>query len=87
MKNLVFTYDVVCNSIGINNVEVIMATNLNIDMKLLNYAFQISGLKTKRETVNKALKEYIENHRQKEILNFLNTVEYDEDYDNKKSRN
>ena len=61
-------------------------SNLNIDMTLLNNAYRMSGLKTKREAVNIALKEYIENHRQKDILQFFNTVKYDETYDYKKER-
>ena len=37
-----------------------MATNLAIDDKLLCEAFEISGLKTKKDTVNLALKEFIQ---------------------------
>jgi Arc/MetJ family transcription regulator len=64
-----------------------MATNLNIDEELLKQAYQISGLKTKKETVNLALKEYIKRYKQKQFLNFINKVEYDENFDYKKMRN
>ncbi len=64
-----------------------MATNLNIDEELLKQAYQISGLKTKKETVNLALKEYIKRYKQKQFLNFINKVEYDEKFDYKKMRN
>ena len=64
-----------------------MATNLNIDDELLKQAYQISGLKTKKETVNLALKEYIKRYKQKQFLNFINKVEYDENFDYKKMRN
>ncbi len=64
-----------------------MATNLNIDIPLLNKVFKIGNFKTKREAVNIALKEYVQNHRQKDILKYLNKVDYDKDYDYKKSRN
>lgn len=64
-----------------------MATNLNIDDELLKQAYQISGLKTKKETVNLALKEYIKRYKQKQFLNFINKVEYDETFDYKKMRN
>lgn len=47
-----------------------MATNLNIDEELLKQAYQISGLKTKKETVNLALKEYIKRYKQKQFLEF-----------------
>lgn len=63
-----------------------MATNLNIDPDLLEEACSISGLKTKRETVNLALDEFIKRHKQKEILNLFQKVGYDSSYDYKKSR-
>lgn len=63
-----------------------MATNLNIDIPLLNEVFKIGNFKTKREAVNIALKEYVQNHRQKDILKYLNKVDYDKDYDYKKAR-
>ena len=43
--------------------------------------------KTKKEAVNVALKEYIQKHRQKDMLKFLNKVDFDKDYDYKKARN
>ncbi len=63
-----------------------MATNLNIDPKLLDEAYSISGLKTKRETVNTALIEFIKKHKQKDIIKFFNTIEYDVKTDYKKIR-
>ncbi len=64
-----------------------MATNLNIDIKLLDEAYQLGNFKTKKEAVNVALKEYIQRHRQKELLKFLNKVDFDKNYDYKKARN
>ncbi len=63
-----------------------MATNLNIDIDLLDEAWKIGGFKTKKETVNKALKEFIQHHRQKEILKYFDSVDFDPDYDYKKQR-
>ncbi|MCK4797683.1 MAG: type II toxin-antitoxin system VapB family antitoxin [Spirochaetes bacterium] len=63
-----------------------MATNLAIDDNLLSEAYGISGLKTKRETVNIALKEFIEHHRQKELLKYFNKVDFDESFDYKEYR-
>ena len=37
-----------------------MATNLAIDDSLLNMALQLGGLKTKKDTVNTALQEFIQ---------------------------
>ena len=67
--------------------EEIMATNLNIDIDLLDAAYNVSGMKTKRETVNLALKEFIQHHKQKDLLKFINKVDYIESYNYKKERN
>ena len=48
-----------------------MATNLNIDIKLLEEVYQIGNFKSKKEAVNVALKEYIQRHRQKDMLKYL----------------
>jgi len=63
-----------------------MATNLAIDDTLLVTAQDISGLKTKKETVNLALKEFIQRRKQEEIINLFGTIEYDTDYNYKKLR-
>lgn len=63
-----------------------MPTNLAIDDKLLNEAKEIGGHRTKKETVNEALKEYIQRRHQKEVLNMFGQVTYDEDYDYKQFR-
>jgi Arc/MetJ family transcription regulator len=63
-----------------------MATNLNIDTHLLSKAQKIGGLRTKRETVNNALKEYIQRREQMKIFQLAGTVDYDPGYDYKKQR-
>lgn len=63
-----------------------MATNLNIDEALLNEAQILGNKKTKRETVNEALEEYIQRRKQKEILKFFGKVDLDPNYDHKKER-
>ena len=63
-----------------------MATNLNIDEKLLVTALKAGGLKTKKATVNEALREFIQRRKQAEILKLFGSVEFDEDYDHKKGR-
>lgn len=63
-----------------------MATNLAIDDKLLREALEISGLKTKKDTVNLALKEFVDRHKQLEILNIFGKMDPDPDYDYKKGR-
>ncbi len=63
-----------------------MATNLAIDPELLQKALEASGLKTKKETVNLALKELINKHKQKEIIDLFGKMDPDADYDYKKGR-
>ncbi len=63
-----------------------MATNLAIDDKLLLEALEISGLKTKKDTVNLALKEFVDRRKQMEIINIFGKMDPDPDYDYKKGR-
>ena len=63
-----------------------MPTNLAINDELLQEALKISGLKTKKDTVNLALKEFVNKRRQMEILNLFGTMDPDPEYDYKKGR-
>jgi len=63
-----------------------MATNLAINDKLLLEALEISGLRTKKDTVNLALKEFVDRHKQQEILKIFGKMDPDPDYDYKKGR-
>ncbi len=63
-----------------------MPTNLNIDDGLLDEAVRVSGKKTKRETVNAALAEYVSRRKQRRILELFGKLEWDPKYDYKKER-
>ncbi|MBN1496867.1 MAG: type II toxin-antitoxin system VapB family antitoxin [Spirochaetes bacterium] len=63
-----------------------MATNLAIDDKLIVQAQKIGGLKTKKDTVTLALKEFISRRKQEEIVDLFGSIDYDEDYNYKKLR-
>jgi Arc/MetJ family transcription regulator len=63
-----------------------MPTNLNIDDGLLDEAVKVSGKKTKRETVNAALAEYVSRRKQRRILDLFGKLEWDPKYDYKKER-
>jgi len=63
-----------------------MATNLDIDMNLLNEALHVSGFKTKKDTVNQALLEFIQRHKQREITALFGKLPQDDGYDYKKGR-
>lgn len=64
-----------------------MATNLAIDYNLLNEAKLIGHHKTKKDTVNTALLEYIQRHKQEKIIELFGTIQYDKNYNYKKGRN
>jgi len=61
-----------------------LATRLAIDDRLLDEAHAISGLKTKTETLNQALREYIQRRKQLEILKLSGKVDFDPAYDFKR---
>ena len=63
-----------------------MATNLAIDDRLLTKALEIGGYKSKRDTVNAALDEFIKRRKAKELIDIFGTIEYDASYDYKKMR-
>ena len=63
-----------------------MATNLAIDGRLLEEARVIGGLRTKKATVNEALREFIQHRKQGRIVELFGSVEYAPDYDYKKQR-
>lgn len=63
-----------------------MATNLNINEKLLSEAQKIGMHKTKKATVNEALKEYIQRRKQSEITEIFGTIDYENNYNYKKLR-
>jgi hypothetical protein len=63
-----------------------MPTNLAIDEKLLEEALKIGGHKTKKATVNEALREYILKRKQKNILSVFGKVDFEASYDYKKER-
>jgi Arc/MetJ family transcription regulator len=63
-----------------------MATNLAIDEQLLNNALEIGGLRTKKDTVNTALEEFIQRRKAEDVINLFGQIEFDENYDYKKMR-
>ena len=64
-----------------------MATNLALNENLLIEAQKIGKFKTKKETVNTALLEFIQRHKQMEIKELFGKIDYEDDYNYKSSRN
>ena len=63
-----------------------MATNLQIDDRLLNKARKIGGFRTKKDTVNQALTEFLQRRKQRAIGDLFGTVDFRPDFDYKKLR-
>ena len=58
-----------------------MRTNIDIDDKLIKDALKLSGLKSKKETVNLALEEYVKFKKRQQLKNLQGKVEWIGDLD------
>jgi Arc/MetJ family transcription regulator len=63
-----------------------MATNLSIDPDLIERALEVSGERTKKAAVTKALEEFIARRRQKRLLELMGKLEWDKAFDYKAER-
>ncbi len=63
-----------------------MATNLSIDPKLIDQALAVSGERTKKAAVTKALVEFIARRTQKRLLELMGKLDWDSSYDYKSER-
>jgi len=63
-----------------------MRTNIIIDDELMQKAIIISGLKTKKDVVEKALQEFVASHSQKNLSDLRGEIEFANDYDYKSLR-
>ena len=63
-----------------------MATNLAIDDRLVEEAQKLGRHKTKKDTVNAALDEYIRRRKQAGLVRLFGTIDYDPAYNYKRER-
>ena len=63
-----------------------MRTNVVIDDHLLNEAFKLTKLKTKRELIKTALQELIENRKKMDLRKIKGKINFRDDYDYKEMR-
>jgi hypothetical protein len=63
-----------------------MATNLSIDPELIELALELSGERTKKAAVTKALEEFIARRQQKRILELIGKLDWQPSYDYKAER-
>jgi Arc/MetJ family transcription regulator len=63
-----------------------MRTNILIDDALMKEAQTLSGIRTKRDVVQKALEEYVRNLKKRDIREIRGKIQFSEGYDYKKAR-
>jgi hypothetical protein len=63
-----------------------VATNLSIDPKLIEDALKLSGERSKRAVVTRALEEFIARRRHKGLRNLFGKLAWDRTYDYKAER-
>ena len=63
-----------------------MRTNIVIDEQLMQEAFNYSSLKTKKDIINLALKEFVENAKKLSLLDLRGKISFEESYNYKDLR-
>ena len=63
-----------------------MRTNIVLDDNLVKEALKLSGVKTKKDLIHLALKEYVENKRRRNLLDLEGKIEFSESYNYKHLR-
>ena len=63
-----------------------MATNLALDPNLIDRAVKVSGERTKKAAVTRALEEFIARRGQRKLVELMGKLEWDESFDYKAER-
>lgn len=63
-----------------------MRTNIDLDEVLVDEAFKYVTVKTKKDLINIALKEFVEMHKKKNLMELRGKISFSDDYDYKKMR-
>jgi hypothetical protein len=63
-----------------------MGANLSIDPDLVERALEVSGERTKKAAVTRALEEFIARRRQKRLLDLVGKLEWDKSFEYKAER-
>lgn len=63
-----------------------MRTNIELDGDLVQEGLKLSRARTKRELVQLALKEFVENRRRLSLLDLEGKIEFAEGYNHKRMR-
>jgi Arc/MetJ family transcription regulator len=63
-----------------------MRTNVVIDDDLINEAIKLSGVKTKKDVISFALREFVAARKRANLLDLEGKIEFQDDYDYKALR-
>jgi Arc/MetJ family transcription regulator len=63
-----------------------MRTNIVLDEGLVKEAMKLSRMKTKKELVNQALIEFVENRRRLNLMDLAGKIKFAKDYNHKALR-
>jgi Arc/MetJ family transcription regulator len=63
-----------------------MRTNIVIDDALVQEAFAVSRIKTKRELIDRALREFVARHKRRDLMDLYGSDGLDPNYDYKAAR-
>jgi Arc/MetJ family transcription regulator len=63
-----------------------MRTNIVLDESLIKEGFELSGVKTKKELIHQALKEFVATRKRHNLLNLEGKIMFADGYDYKRLR-
>ena len=63
-----------------------MATNVHLDDQLISEAQRLGNHRSKRATIEDALREYVQHRKQLEVIQLFGQIDYDDSYDYKSAR-
>jgi len=63
-----------------------MRTNIVLDESLIDEALRLSNAKTKKELVHKALQEFVDNRKRRNLLDLSGKIKFAKRYDYKAMR-
>ncbi len=63
-----------------------MRTNIVLDDDLVETALKLTGLKTKREVVHRALQELVRREKAKSLFDLAGRIQFADDFDHKRLR-
>ncbi len=63
-----------------------MRTNIDIDEELMEEAFSVSQVRSKKDLIHDALREYVRLKKRKDLTELAGTIEFYEGYNHKELR-